>query len=128
MSPTEGAAQPVTGPHRVYVGSIPGGVTLDVSHFVETLLVDLAARYENDPENVGEFLCAIANAARHGRDGGDVDAAEDREHLVDQLLEELGGAQQYVYGDQVRRLADTLLRCAERLHGTGTAGRRGAAA
>ena len=99
----------VSGPHRLYVRRIPAGVGLDFGHLVESLLVELAQRYEEDPEGVGEDLTRIAelasSAAHQGRDSH---ARHDLDDATEALLEELGGAEQHLYGDQVRRLAETL--------------------
>ncbi|WP_424891859.1 hypothetical protein [Streptomyces sp. XH2] len=99
--------QPVTGPFRVYVDQTGTGVELDVSHMIGTLLVQLAADFEEDPEGVGEILVDIA-AADRAASGPDSHATHERDALVEGLLESIGGGTLPVYGRQVLRLAERL--------------------
>lgn len=105
---------PVSGPHRTYVRRTPTGAELDVSAFVEVLLVQLAQDFAEDPQAMAEELEELAAAdssssfqTSHG--GDDAPATHERDAMVQDLLDRIGGGKLPVYGDQVGRLAQALL-------------------
>lgn len=105
---------PVSGPHRMYVRRTPTGVELDVSAFVEALLVQLATDFAEDPQQMADELEELAAAdssssfqTSHGND--DAPSVHERDAMVQDLLDRLGGGKLPVYGDQVGRLAQSLV-------------------
>lgn len=74
-----------------------GCAVLDASEQAHTLLRDLADLYYEDPEGVGDMLITIRdldNAAEAERHLDGLGHAEhDRDDLVQQLLNEIGGAE-----------------------------------
>lgn len=108
-SPPE-AVTAQAGPYAIGVRRLPGGAELDVTRAVHCLLIELADRYDRDPEAIGERLGELAEAASASRRS----SAGDRElhRLADDLLEKLGGARIALYGAQVTRLIEHLTNCA----------------
>lgn len=88
---------PVTGPFRITVEAIPTGVTLDVSSFVEALVIDLVTTHA---EALGEILDDQAEAREY-----DGFAAEGL--LIERLVTELS-TKIPVYGGQCLALADRI--------------------
>lgn len=112
--PLDGGRQPVTGPFRVYVDRGSTGVSLDVSHLVGVLLLQLARDFEEDPSGVGDVLETIAGLDRAAR-GSDSHAGHERDARVQELLDGLGGGGVPVVGGQVLALAERLLKLAQEL-------------
>lgn len=109
MSGTPELAQVVTGPYPLYVRRTPSGAALDVGSLAEALLVELAVRYDADPDGVGKVLVDIARLAASVQSQGRYSQAQRKlDDRTEKLLKELGGAEQRLYGDQVQQLADTL--------------------
>jgi hypothetical protein len=117
---------PVTGPFRIHVEPLPTGATLDMSHYLTSVLLNLAAAAEEDGEGLLAELVHIAKCARQGaHQGPDSHAAHERDERVNDLLTEVADEGRVpVYGAQVLRLA-------ARLHAIGSPkavpGQRGAA-
>ncbi|MCX5201089.1 hypothetical protein OG897_06380 [Streptomyces sp. NBC_00237] len=101
---------PVDGPFRIHVDPTPSGATLDMSHYLHTLLVALAHAADEDGESVLNDLVHIAELDRSaGVQGPDSHAGHERDERVSDLLDELvDGGRVPVYGVQVLRLADRL--------------------
>ncbi|MFF2650546.1 hypothetical protein [Streptomyces sp. NPDC058045] len=101
---------PVTGPFRIYVGALPTGASLDVSHYLTTVMLGLATAAEEDGESLLDELRDIAELDRSaGAQGLDSYAAHERDERVAGLLAEIaGGGTVPVYGAQVLRLAEAL--------------------
>ncbi|MEU0978510.1 hypothetical protein ABZ488_04770 [Streptomyces griseus] len=95
-----------SGPTRVNVSSIPGGAVLHLDQRLMHLVLELAEQFTEDPDGVGEQLREI-DALSNPRE--DSHAEHQRDQLVDELLEQLGGTHLRLYGDQVRRVAELLL-------------------
>lgn len=102
---------PVDGPYRIYVDALPTGATLDVSHYLTSVLLNLAAAAEEDGEGLLAELVHIAQCARQAAvQGIDSHAAHERDERVADLLAEVADDGRVpVYGAQVLRLADRLL-------------------
>ena len=117
---------PVDGPFRIHVEAIPAGATLDMSHYLTSVLLNLASAAEEDGEGLLAELVHIAECARQAaHQGSDSHAAHERDEQVERLLAEVADEGRVpVYGGQVLRLA-------ERLRAIGTPkalpGQRGAA-
>ncbi|MFD8407213.1 hypothetical protein ACFV1G_21310 [Streptomyces anulatus] len=95
-----------TGPTRVNVSSLPGGAVLHLDHFLFHVVLELAEQFVEDPDWIGEQLREI-DALSNPRE--DSHAEYQRDQLVDELLEQIGGTHLRLYGDQVRRVAELLL-------------------
>lgn len=95
-----------TGPTRVNVSSIPGGAVLHLDHFLFRTVLELAERFVEDPDTIGELLTDI-DALSNPRE--DSHAEHQRDRLVDEFLDEVGGAHLHLYGAQVHRVAELLL-------------------
>ncbi|WP_327376239.1 hypothetical protein OG393_21170 [Streptomyces sp. NBC_01216] len=102
---------PVDGPYRIYVDALPAGVTLDLSHYLTSVLLNLASAAEEDGEGLLAELVHIAECARSAAHQGiDSHAAHERDERVADLLAEVADDGRVpVYGVQVLRLADRLL-------------------
>lgn len=101
---------PLDGPFRIHVDATPGGARLDVSHYLSTVLLAIAAAAEEDPTGLLGELTELAGLARQAaHQGPDSHAAHERDALVEELLAEVGEGHLPVYGEQVRRLAHSLL-------------------
>lgn len=100
--------KPVTGPFPITVGSIPTGVTLDLTRFVESVVTDVVAALldeRNDYlERVDEMLEARPVDAHVIQRGGDLPV----EQLVHDLVKNELSTSVPVYGSQVLRLAERL--------------------
>lgn len=107
---------PVDGPYRMYVDSTASGASIDVSHYLTFVFVELAARAEEDPEGVLDELLELAQVARSARhQGRDSHSAHDRDERVQRLLAEVAdGGVIPVHGAQVGRLAERLAEVAPR--------------
>jgi hypothetical protein len=103
---------PVTGPFRLHVDTTPTGVTLDLSHYLSTLILALAQAADEDGPSVLDDLQHIAALDRSARHQGiDSGATHERDERVSDLLDELvDGGRVPVYGEQVLRLAESLRR------------------
>ncbi|MDT9688156.1 hypothetical protein Q5762_07270 [Streptomyces sp. P9(2023)] len=101
---------PVDGPFRVHVEAIPAGATLDMSHYLTSVLLNLAAAAEEDGEGLLAELVHIAECARQAaHQGSDSHAAHERDERVADLLAEVANDGKVpVYGGQVLRLAERL--------------------
>lgn len=95
-----------TGPTRINVSSIPGGAVLHLEAHLFRLVLELAEQFTEDPDGVGEQLREI-DALSNPRE--DSHAEHQRDQLVDELMEQIGGSHLRLYGDQVRRVAELLL-------------------
>lgn len=102
---------PVDGPFRIYVDPLPTGATLDLSHYLTSVLLTLATAAEEDGEGLLAELVHIAQCARQAAaQGADSHAAHERDERVADLLKEVADDGKVpVYGAQVLRLADRLL-------------------
>lgn len=100
----------VDGPFRVSVAATPAGASVDVSHYLASVLLNMAAVAEEDGEGLLAELVEIAELARSAQaQGRDSHAAHQRDSRVDALLAEVADEGLIpVYGPQVRRLADRL--------------------
>jgi hypothetical protein len=116
---------PVDGPYRIYVDATPGGATLDMSHYLTAVLLNLAAAAEEDGEGLLSELVDIAELNRSAAHQGiDSHAAHQRDVQVAELLAEVADTGLVpVYGAQVMRLADRL-RSIAALKSVPTQGRR----
>jgi hypothetical protein len=90
------------------------GVEVDVSHLFSHLIRQLAADFCDETEDVGNDLMEIAKldaSAQHqrGRGNDDSRAEHERDELVQELIDRLGGAEHVLYGRAVRELAGALL-------------------
>ncbi|MEV5598417.1 hypothetical protein [Streptomyces sp. NPDC052496] len=88
---------PVDGPFRIYVERTPTGVTLDVSHFIEAVLVDVFTEHADE---VHDILTEQADARPY--DGHRAESL-----LVERLLAEVS-TRIPVYGRQCVALADSI--------------------
>ncbi|MFJ1697631.1 hypothetical protein ACIOHC_21365 [Streptomyces sp. NPDC088252] len=95
-----------TGPTRVNVSSIPGGAVLHLDHFLFFTVLELAERFVEDPDGIGELLTEIDELANPREDSH---AEHYRDQLVDEFLDQIGGTHLHLYGEQVRRVAELLL-------------------
>ena len=102
---------PVDGPFRIYVDALPTGATLDLSHYLTSVLLNLASAAEEDGKGLLAELVHIAQCARQAAaQGADSHAAHERDERVAELLSEVADDGRVpVYGAQVLRLADRLL-------------------
>ncbi|GGU12921.1 hypothetical protein [Streptomyces violascens] len=101
---------PVDGPFRIHVDATPTGATLDVTHYLTTVLLSLAAAAEEDGEGLLAELVEVAGLARSAQaQGRDSHAAHERDERVAALLAEVADEGLIpVYGPAVGRLADRL--------------------
>lgn len=101
---------PVDGPFRIHVEPLPTGATLDMSHYLTSVLLNLAAAAEEDGEGLLAELVHIAECARQAaHQGSDSHAAHERDERVAELLAEVADEGRVpVYGQQVLRLAERL--------------------
>lgn len=101
---------PVDGPYRIYVDSLPAGATLDLSHYLTSVLLNLAAIAEEEGESLLADLVNIAELARSAAaQGNDSHAVHERDARVEDLLKEVADDGKVpVYGQQVLRLAERL--------------------
>lgn len=101
---------PVDGPYRVLVDATPSGAGVDVSHYLTSVLLNLAAAAEEDPEGVLEELLDLAAMARSAsHQGKDSHAAHERDERVQKLLTEVADDGVIpVYGGQVAAFAARL--------------------
>lgn len=100
----------VDGPFRVSVSATPTGAALDVSHYLESVLLNLAAAAEEDGEGLLAELVEVAELARSAQaQGRNSHAAHERDERVAGLLTEVADEGRIpVYGPQVGRLAGVL--------------------
>ncbi|MEV5942736.1 helix-turn-helix transcriptional regulator [Streptomyces sp. NPDC051994] len=100
----------VDGPFRVSVAATPSGASVDVSHYLTSVLLNLAAVAEEDGEGLLGELLEVAELSRSAQaQGRDSHAAHERDERVAALLAEVADEGLIpVYGPQVRRLADRL--------------------
>ncbi|MFI9149455.1 hypothetical protein [Streptomyces sp. NPDC053367] len=79
-----------------------GALVLDGSEVARGQIRALADLYREDPERVGEMLAAIADLgdrAEHERDLDGLGRAEhERDDLVEELLDDIGGAHTHLDG------------------------------
>lgn len=89
------------------------GVEVDVTHLVSLLIRQLASDFHEDPEDVGAELVAIAEAdaaAGHVRGRGvDSYPEHERDALVQELIDKVGGAEHVLHGKQVNELVGLLM-------------------
>lgn len=90
------------------------GVEVDVTHLVSLLIRQLASDFYDETEDVGNDLIDIAKAdaaASHqlGRGNDDSGAGHERDALVQELIDKLGGAEHVLYGKQITELSALLL-------------------
>ncbi|CAM5683766.1 MULTISPECIES: hypothetical protein [Streptomyces] len=90
-------ATPVDGPFRISVERIPAGVTLDVSPFIEALLLSL----------VTDHADALADILGEQADARPYDGHRAESLLVEQLLDEVS-TRIPVYGQQCLALAESI--------------------
>lgn len=95
-----------SGPTRVNVSSIPGGAALHLDDHLVRLILELAEQFTEDPNGIGDQLREI-DALSNPRT--DSHAEHERDLLVDELLEQVGGTHLRLYGPQVQRVAELLL-------------------
>ncbi|MEU7596399.1 hypothetical protein AB0B79_25715 [Streptomyces sp. NPDC039022] len=88
---------PVSGPFRIFVERTPTGVTLDVRHFVEALLVDVFTEHAD----------AVADILAEQADARPYDGHRAESLLVERLLAEVS-TRLPVYGRQCVALADSI--------------------
>jgi hypothetical protein len=102
---------PVDGPFRIYVDALPTGATLDMSHYLTSVLLTLAAAAEEDGEGLLAELVHIAQCARQAAvQGSDSHDAHERDDRIASLLKEVADSGKVpIYGEQVLRLANRLL-------------------
>lgn len=94
-------ADRITAPHPVFVRRTGLGAELSMDSLVGTLLAGLAAESVEDPDGVAAELAAIAAASGPERDA-----------LLEELLERLGGASVRLASRDARHLAERLLAAA----------------
>ena len=101
---------PVDGPFRIHVEAIPAGATLDMSHYLTSVLLNLASAAEEDGAGLLAELVHISECARQAaHQGSDSHAAHERDERVAELLAEVADEGRVpVYGGQVLRLAARL--------------------
>ncbi|MEU9576231.1 hypothetical protein [Streptomyces chilikensis] len=103
----------VTGPFRVHVHPTPSGVKLDVSHYLQTVLVGIAQAAAEDPEVFTAELVDIADLSRRVNDP-DGHARHELDTRIDALLAEVADDCSIdVYGQQVHRLIERLTHLAQ---------------
>ncbi|SFK75104.1 hypothetical protein [Streptomyces pini] len=96
----------LSGPHRVYVESIPAGVTLDVEPFAQTIVQDVVELLLGD--EFGERFDELVDAQGSDPHAVQVPADLRFEQLVADLTAHVS-TRLPLYGGQVRRLAERLL-------------------
>jgi len=96
---------PVTGPHRIYVDAIPAGATLDISAYLETVILALVRDENGAMEDIVAADESASFQLSHGND--DSHAGHERDQLVQELVERLS-PRLPVYGGQVGQLAAAL--------------------
>lgn len=103
---------PVNGPFRIHIDAIPTGARLDISHYLQAVLLNLAAAAEEDGEGLLSELVHLAELARSAAHQGiDSHAAHERDERAAELLAEVADEGCIpVYGAQVLRLAESLRR------------------
>jgi hypothetical protein len=104
----------VDGPFRIYVRRTPVGVEVDVSHFVEHLIRQLAADFADATSEVGDDLLEIAKlddsaAYERGRGNDDSRCGHERDALIERFLGTIGGGSLILHGRQVREVAAALM-------------------
>lgn len=98
--------------HPVYVRRTTLGAELDVSALVEHALLELCEQVAENPGEMGSLLEHIGNARfeieaeRYLGDGGF--AAAERDALVQQLLEDVGGSRMRLVGPEAVRLGELI--------------------
>ncbi len=95
-----------TGPTRVNVSSIPGGAVLHLDHHLFHAVLELAEQFTADPDGIGDLLREIDDLSNPREDSH---AEHQRDQLIDQFLDEIGGTHLHLYGRQVSRVAELLL-------------------
>jgi DNA-binding CsgD family transcriptional regulator len=100
----------VDGPFRVSVAATTSGAAVDVSHYLTSVLLNLAAAAEEDGEGLLAELVEVAGLARSAQaQGRDSHAAHERDERVAALLAEVADEGLIpVYGPAVGRLAARL--------------------
>lgn len=100
----------VDGPFRVSVSATPTGASVDVSHYLESVLLNLAAVAEEDGEDLLAELVEVAELARSAQaQGRDSHVAHERDERVAALLAEVADEGLIpVYGPAVGWLAARL--------------------
>lgn len=96
---------PVSGPHRISVKRIPGGATLDISHYLTTIIHALIEDEAGALDEIAEWD-ATAHDASPGSSVATWAAAH-RDELIEALTLRLSPALP-VYGAQGARLAKAL--------------------
>ncbi|MFF5422130.1 hypothetical protein ACWCQE_27625 [Streptomyces sp. NPDC002409] len=100
---------PVTGPFRISVDATPAGATLDITHYLHTLVLALAETADEDGQALLDTLQTIADLDRNVRHRSTT--VHERDEAIQGLLDEMvGGGTVPVYGGEVLRLADALRR------------------
>jgi hypothetical protein len=104
----------VDGPFRIYVRRTGAGVEVDVSHFVEHLIRQLAQDFVEATGEVGDDLVDIAKlddsaAYERGRGLDDSRSEHQRDAAVERLLASIGGGSLVLHGKQVRQVAAALM-------------------
>ena len=104
---------PVSGPFRVSVSAHPTGVDLDVSHYLEHVLLCIAEAVADDPEGMVDRFTELAEAGRlataPGTDQARAAAASERDEIAEDMIERFTGRGLIpVYGQQVVRLTERL--------------------
>ncbi|MCZ1009937.1 hypothetical protein [Streptomyces lydicus] len=102
----------IPGAFRISVRRTPLGAELDVSDLVESLVRQLAENYADDPEGIDAELARIAElgvAAENERhlDGAGY-AEHERDSLVEQFVDEMGGARMRIGGAIFTILPETV--------------------
>lgn len=97
---------------RIYVRRTPLGAELDVSDLVETLVRQLAENFADDPEGVGDELARIAGLGAAAVNERHLDGAgyaeHERDSLVEQLVDDMGGARMRLVGPAALRAAELI--------------------
>lgn len=104
---------PVSGPFRVSVSAHPTGVDLDVSHYLEHVLLCIAEAVADDPEGMVERFTELAEAGRvataPGTNQERAAAASERDEITAEMVTQFtDGGVIKVYGQQVVRLTERL--------------------
>ncbi|AQW55245.1 hypothetical protein ACIQPP_05340 [Streptomyces violaceusniger] len=101
---------PVDGPFRIYVDPIPAGVELDITAFVEALLLTIV---RDEADTIAE-IAELDQSAQHAVAQGNTDshAGHERDTEIERLADRLG-AKLPVYGRQMMRLAERLLQLSQ---------------
>lgn len=95
-----------SGATRVNVSSIPGGAVLHIDQHLVRMVLELAEQFTEDPDGVGEQLRDI-DALSNPR--SDSHTEHERDQLIDDFLDQVGGTHVRLYGPQVHRVAELLL-------------------